>query len=86
MCVDADFAGLLGQEESKSTTAAKTPLGYIITLGGVSVLLRSQLISNVCLSTLEAEYCALSDALRTRYQSVDHWLNLLVHFQLNEVH
>ena len=63
--VDADFCGLHGREDDSSPNAAKSRAGYIIMLNDCPVFWKSQLISAVCLSTLEAEYCALSNSLKT---------------------
>ncbi len=54
--VDANFAGL---------TSAKSQTGYIITLGGCPILWKSQLQTEISLSTLESEYSALSASMRT---------------------
>ena len=62
--VDADFAGLYGREPSENKTAARSRYGYIITFGGVPLVWKSQLISEICLSTLHAEYVGLANALR----------------------
>lgn len=62
--VDADFSGLHGQEPQANPASAKSRYGYIITFAGVPLLWKSQLISEICLSTLHAEYVGLSSALR----------------------
>ena len=62
--VDADFAGLYGREPSENRNAARSRFGYIITFGGVPLIWKSQLISEICLSTLHAEYVGLANALR----------------------
>jgi hypothetical protein len=43
----------------------KSRLGIIISLGGVPLVWRSQLQSEISLSTLESEYSSLSQAMRT---------------------
>ena len=63
--VDADFCGLHGREEDTDQSAAKSRAGYIVMFNNCPVYWKSQLISSICLSTLEAEYCALSNALKT---------------------
>ena len=40
-------------------------MGYIITFGGIPLIWKSQLISEICKSTLHAEYVALANALCT---------------------
>lgn len=63
--VDADFAGLHGREAVRSADCARSRLGYIITLGGVLLTWRTNLITEICPSTLEAEYVALVNSLRS---------------------
>jgi hypothetical protein len=63
--VDADFAGLHGCDPDHSDTSAKPRTGYIITLGGCPILWKSQLQTEISLSTLESEYSALSASMRT---------------------
>ena len=62
--VDADFSGLHGKEPESNTASAKSRYGYIITFASVPLVWKSQLISEICLSTLHAEYVGLSMALR----------------------
>lgn len=63
--VDADFAGLHGRDPDYAPTSAKSRTGYIITLGGCPILWKSQLQTEISLSTLESEYSALSASMRT---------------------
>ena len=63
--VDADFAGLYKRDPDASPTSAKSHLGFIISLGGVPLVWRSQLQSEISLSTLESEYSSLSQAMHT---------------------
>lgn len=63
--VDADFAGLYNRDPDTEATAAKSRTGYIISVGGCFILCKSQLQSTIALSTSEAEYGALSQAMRT---------------------
>ena len=62
--VDADFAGLwnVGEADDPSTVRSRT--GYVMTLGGVPVLWGSKLQTEIALSTMEAEYIALSMGMR----------------------
>jgi Reverse transcriptase (RNA-dependent DNA polymerase) len=62
---DADFAGLYKREPNQSVDSAHSPTSYIIKLSGCPVVWKSQLQTEIALSTLEAEYSALSLALRT---------------------
>jgi hypothetical protein len=61
---DADFAGLYGKEPDTEPTAAKSRMGYIIKLGGCPLVWKSQLITEITLSTAESEYAALSSCMR----------------------
>ncbi len=63
--VDADFAGLYKREPDSESDSARSRTGYIIMLGGCPLVWKSQLQTEISLSTLEAEYSALSFALRT---------------------
>jgi hypothetical protein len=62
--VDADFSGLHGREPESNASSAKSRYGYIITFAGVPLVWKSQLISEICLSTLHAEYVGLVSAVR----------------------
>jgi hypothetical protein len=63
--IDADFAGLYKCDPDASPTSAKSRLGFIISLGGVPLVWRSQLQSEISLSTIESEYSSLSQAMCT---------------------
>jgi hypothetical protein len=63
--VDADFAGLYMRDPNSSPDSARSRTGYIIKLSNCPLVWKSQLQSDMALSTLEAEYSALSQALRT---------------------
>ena len=62
--VDADFCGLYKKDPDSSVTSAKSRLGYIITLGGVPLVWKSQLQQEIALSTMMSEYHSLSQSLR----------------------
>jgi hypothetical protein len=49
--VDVDFASLYSKDPDASRSSAKLRLGYVITLGGVPLIWKSQLIQEICLST-----------------------------------
>eukprot|EP00956_Cyclotella_meneghiniana_P009886 scaffold13670_cov55-Cyclotella_meneghiniana.AAC.1 len=61
---DADFAGLYGQEDSQDPHCARSRTGYVILAFGCPVLWRSKLQTEIALSTMEAEYVALSTACK----------------------
>lgn len=62
--VDADFAGLWKQEDDQDPVCVRSRTGYVMTLAGCPVHWVSKLQTEVALSTLEAEYIALSQAMR----------------------
>jgi len=62
--VDADFAGLFKKEPDADRNSARSRTGYILFLGGFPLIWKSHLQTEISLSTLEAEYSALSSATR----------------------
>ena len=62
--VDADFCGLWGTESSNEITSAKSRTGFVITFASCPLLWVSKLQTEVALSTTEAEFIALSQAMR----------------------
>jgi len=62
--VDADYAGLWRHEDDQDPVCVKSRTGYVITLGNTPVTWSSKLQTEIALSTLEAEYIALSSSLR----------------------
>jgi hypothetical protein len=62
--VDADFAGLWGSEHSEDPHCAKSRTGYVLVVAGCPVTWTSKLQTEIALSTLEAEYIALSQSMR----------------------
>jgi hypothetical protein len=62
--VDADFCGLFGQEDPRDPNSVRSRSGYIVTLCGWPIIWKSSLQTHISQSTLEAEYSALSTALR----------------------
>ncbi len=61
--VDADFAGLWSYEHDQDPVCVKSRTGFVITLGTCLVMWVSKLQTEIALSTLEAEYIALSMAM-----------------------
>ena len=59
-----DFAGLWNYEDQQDSSSEKSRTGFIITLGGTPVLWISQLQSEIALSTMEADYIALSSVMQ----------------------
>jgi hypothetical protein len=62
--VDADFAGLWGIEYDQDPVCVKSRTGYLINFMGCPLIWVSKLQSLIALSTMEAEYIALSTAMR----------------------
>ena len=61
---DSDFAGLWNVDPPEDKDSARSRMGYIITLGGCTIAIKSKLIESICLATTEAEYYSLSHCLR----------------------
>jgi transposase InsO family protein len=64
MYVDADFAGLWGVEDPNDPNCVKSRTGFVIVIGGCPVLWTSKLQTEIALSTMQAEYIALSMSMR----------------------
>jgi len=63
--VDADYAGQWNIPEAEDPDSVKSRAGYVISLGTIPVLWKSKRIQEICLSTMESEYIALSMAMRS---------------------
>ena len=68
---DADFAGLWGHEHPQDPHCARSRTGYVITLAGCPILWVSKLQTEIALSTMEAEYVALSSACKDLFPVMD---------------
>jgi hypothetical protein len=63
--VDADFSGNWIKEESmEDSDTARSRTGYIVAFLGCPIMWKSQLQTEIALSSCESEYIALSQALR----------------------
>ena len=62
--VDANFAGLWNVEDANDPACVRSRTGYVITLGDIPVVWSSKLQTEISLSTMQAEYVALSTAMR----------------------
>lgn len=62
--VDADFAGLWGVEYDQDPVCVKSRTGFLIMFMGCPLHWVSKLQTQIALSTMEAEYIALSTAMR----------------------
>jgi hypothetical protein len=62
--VDSDFMGLYGKELRSDPSNVKSRTGYVICLNGCPIIWSSKLQDSIALSTMMAEYYALSSAMR----------------------
>jgi hypothetical protein len=62
--VDADFGGLFSVEDKQEPVSVKSRTGYVITYRGAPLMWASKMQTQVALSTMEAEYIALSQSMR----------------------
>ena len=62
--VDADFAGGWNPEEAGNADNVYSLTGFVICYAGCPVYWQSKLQTEIALSTAEAEYIAMSQALR----------------------
>jgi hypothetical protein len=62
--VDADFAGRYGFDDDQDPHCVRSRTGYVIYVGGCPIVWKSSMQKLVSVSTLEAEYIAMSTACR----------------------
>ena len=62
--VDADFCGLWNPLEPHDPTNCRSRTGYLVLLGGIPISWKSTLQVGLSLHTMEAEYVALSTAMK----------------------
>lgn len=62
--VDADFAGMWGFEDAQDPACVKSRTGYVMCISGCPIHWVSKLQSDIAGSTMEAEYNALSTAMK----------------------
>eukprot|EP00957_Ditylum_brightwellii_P210736 15365327-Ditylum_brightwellii.AAC.3 len=62
--VDADFAGSWSKADADNPESAMSRTSFVIMYAGCPVLWQSKLKTEIALSTVEAEYIALSSAMR----------------------
>ena len=62
--VDADFAGTWSKEYADDATTALSRTGFVINFAGCPIVWASKMQTEIALSTTEAEYIALSTAMR----------------------
>ena len=64
VCVDSDFLGLHGKEDRADPDNVRSRAGYVILLNKCPIIWSSHLQSSISTSTMMAECCALSTAMR----------------------
>ena len=64
MWVDADFAGNWNRSESEDGDKVRSRHGYVIMFEGCPILHKSQMQTEIALSSTESKYTGLSYALR----------------------
>ena len=71
--VDADFAGSWDPDQALDPRACLSRTGYVIFYANCPIIWQSKLQTTIALSTTEAEYVALSTAMR----DVIYFMNLI---------
>ena len=79
---DADFAGLWTYENPHDAISVKSRTGYIMTLGGAPVIWASKMQTEIAMSTMEAEYIAVSTAMKELIPLREVLADILKIFQL----
>ena len=80
--VDADFAGLWMHETALDPNSVLSRTGYVILLFGCPLFWHSKLQSEIALSTMEAKYIAMSQALRNVIPLINLMNELIIHFDI----
>ena len=73
---DADFAGLWSHEKADDPHCVRSRTGFVITLAHCPVIWASKLQTEIALSTMEAEYIALSTSCRDLFPLMDKLVEL----------
>ena len=73
---------MYGSESCEDPDSARSRMAYIIKFCGVPMVWKSQLISEICLSTAHSEYVALSSAVRAVIPIRETILDALKYFNL----
>ena len=69
--VDADFSGNWDAQDTMNPDTARSRHGYVICYGGCPIIWKSQLQTEIALSSTESEYTGLSYALREAIPIMD---------------
>jgi hypothetical protein len=62
--VDSYFGGLFAAKDGQNPMCARCRAGYVLLFSGVPILWVSKMKTQIALSTMEAEYIALSQSMR----------------------
>lgn len=73
---DADFAGLWNHEKADDPHCVRSRTGYVITLAHCPIIWASKMQTEIALSTMEAEYIAMSTACRDLFPLMDKLVEL----------
>ncbi|KAG7374494.1 reverse transcriptase RNA-dependent DNA polymerase [Nitzschia inconspicua] len=84
--VDADFAGLWPHEDKSDPTCVKSRTGFAICVANCPVIWSSKLQGDIATSTMEAEYSALSSAMRELLPFRELLLSLAPSIGINTSH
>ena len=68
---DADFAGLWNRDDKHDPHCVRSRTGYVINLSNCPVLWKSKLQTEIALSTMDAEYVALSASCKDLFPLID---------------
>jgi len=80
---DSDFAGLWKYEDSQDPHCVRSRTGYVITLANCPILWSSKLQTEIALSTMEAEYVALSTSCKDLFPIIDLTTELCLALDVN---
>ena len=82
--VDADFAGLWNYEDDQDPVCVRSRTGYVMTMGGCPIHWTSKLQTELALSTTEAEYFALAQAMHEFIPMQRAFDDMLMVFKLDK--
>ncbi len=81
---DADFAGLWGRDDKQDPHSARSRTGYVICLADCHILWKSKLQTEMALSTMEAEYVALSTSCQDLFPHINVTNEICLVFSLEK--
>jgi hypothetical protein len=81
---DANFAGLWGRDNKQDPHSVRSRTGCVICLANCPILWKSKLQTEIALSTMEAEYVALSTSCQDLFSLIDVTKEICLVFSLDE--